>query len=176
MVFKITLEPPGPPPGLTKSDYNAACAVAYADMGQRWHSAFLPRHFTHEGARRYRYTTRQGQGPLGGRRYAQSYTGRKQRYYGHTLPLVYTGTSRRRAMIQKIRANSRGVRVIIDAPALNFMPRGGRISMRDEVTRIADDEWRDLETVFERRLNEEMQRRMANAEVARGIKREMRGR
>ncbi len=175
-MLKFTLEPPGPPPGLTKSDYNAACAVAFAEMGTLWHTRYLPEHFTHAGARKYHYTPRQGQGPMGGKRYGQSYTGRKERYYSHTLPLVYTGTSRTRALIQKIRANSRGVRVVIDAPALNFIPKGGRISLRDEVTRIADDEWQAMERAFEVRLNEEVQRRIDNAEAARGIKKEMRRR
>jgi len=175
-MLKFTLEPPGPPPGLTKSDYNAACAVAFAEMGTLWHTRYLPKHFTHAGARKYHYVPRQGQGPMGGQRFRQSYTGRKERYYGHTLPLVYTGTSRTRALIQKIRANSRGVRVVIDAPALNFIPKGGRISLRDEVTRIADDEWQAMERAFEARLNDEVQRRIDNAEVARGIKKEMRRR
>ncbi len=111
----------------------------YFKMAQHWDTEFKERHFTKEGAREYGYIPRKGE--RGGRNFKKTYTGRKKEAFGHTLPLVFTGdTMRRLTSVSDIRATKKFGRAILNAPTLNFIPFGGRINLRDEMTRVSDDE------------------------------------
>lgn len=136
-MIKITLEPQSVP-GLDRKSWGEVVARAMGLMGAYWHEFMRPKHFTHSGAALYGYSKRVGQGD--GRRFSTSYTGRKLRKFGHTLPLVYTGRSRTLSSIRNITANSRGVTIRITAPTLNLRPKGGRINMRKEMETVASSE------------------------------------
>ena len=72
------------------------------------------------------------------------------RIKGHNDPLVWSGRSRRLASIRKVRATSRGARVILNAPALNRMKR------QKELTRVIPREM----LVLSRRLDRFINRRL----------------
>ena len=104
------------------------------EMGVYWHGHYLPKHFTPAGAAEYGYTPR-----------TKGYMIRKARVKHHQNPLEYSGESKARAtMIRDVRPtatrNNVKVRVVLHTPALNFIPKGGRINLRDEVTRVSDRE------------------------------------
>lgn len=137
LLIKVRKE--GPTAGLTRTELNSATRATYRSMGEHWHSEFRPKHFTHQGAREYGYTPRQG-AEAGVRRFARSYQGRKLKKYGHTLPLVKTGLSQKLAQIRDVRATSKGSRVVIHARTFNRSNPHSRINMREEVTAVSKPE------------------------------------
>ena len=133
-------------PGLLRSAYVSALTL--------WHTEFRPIHFTKRAASRYRYTPRAGQrAPRGSKAYQRSYTARKQREKGHTLPLVYTGQSRRLAQLRDIRATSKGGRVKIHARGLRRRHPKSRINMAKEMTRLIPTEKRAMIEAFGKRVS-----------------------
>jgi hypothetical protein len=90
---------------LKKNDVKDAIRAAMQGMGVHWRRRFLPKHFTHAGAREYGYHPRAGE-KGSHRKYYGSYTHQKLRKMNHTLPLVYSGEMRRQALfgLQKVRA------------------------------------------------------------------------
>jgi hypothetical protein len=124
-----------------KREMNRILKECWSLIGQLWHREMRPKHFTHAGAREYGYTPRSGESARPcSKGFRRSYTGRKLRKFGHTLPLVYTGTSRGLTRTGNITATSKGVRIAMHAPALNLRPKGGTINLYDEMTRISQRE------------------------------------
>jgi hypothetical protein len=101
-----------------------------------------PKHFTHEGAQEYGYTPRSGEaGGTSSKDFFRSYTGRKQRKFGHTLPLVYTGELREMSKTANIQPTASGVHVALSrANKANWHNPNSQIDMRDELTRVSDEE------------------------------------
>lgn len=146
----------GPTPRAIKSELGRATIAALRQIGALWHSRFRPKHFTHAGAKEYGYTRRRGEdSTFGSKSFWGSYTGRKFNRYRHTLPLVYSGLSRRLTAVRDIRATRKRVRIVMPAPALNLRPRNGRIRMREEMTRVSRREADFLTETFEGRINRE---------------------
>lgn len=127
-------------------------------IGQRWGEEFLPKHFTAEQSK-YDFAPRGGQqaGTVG-KKFWRSYTGRKQKKYGHTLALVYSGRSAQQARGFQVHATRNGAKVTVPAPTLNYRTRGSDLDMADEVRRITPDELRSLAAygtrVLERSIKE----------------------
>src|SRR5574340_797078 len=98
MLASFQIRYQGPVPGslnLTQRQFNDLVREAWLETGEYWWNHFLPKHFTHEGAREYGYLPRSGEaGTPGARHFWTSYSGRKQREEGHTLPLVFAGRMR----------------------------------------------------------------------------------
>lgn len=143
--------------GLTPRRYlaerNRIHKEMWRSLGEHWHRYQRPKHFTKAGAQEYGYAPRSGDpGRTHPKGFHRSYQGRKLRRFGHTLPLVYTGLSRNLTRVRDVRPTSKGVRVIMRAPALNLRPKGGRINMRNELINISRRDARALVSVGERRL------------------------
>jgi hypothetical protein len=139
LLIKVTYS--GATPDMAKRALNELYKQSFGITGKLWHTRFHRKHFTHRGAREYRYSPRHGERmSKGSKRYRQSYTGRKERTFGHTLPLVLTGASRKLASIKDVRATSKGARVVIHARGLNRRRRGAKQSMRAEMTTISAGE------------------------------------
>lgn len=124
-------------PRLAKKAINDIARETVREMGAYWHDHFREKHFTQAGAREYGYATRQ-----------RGYMIAKARIHHHQNPLEFTGLSHALSKIKDIRATATSkeakVRVVLHTPALNFIPRGGSINMRDEMTRISRDEAEQL--------------------------------
>lgn len=137
-MIKITIKEIQPTPRGMKRELGRCLKAMWADMGVMWHREFRPKHFTAAGAREYGYQPRSGErGSRGSKAFKSSYTGRKLRQKGHTLPLVWSGLSRTFTRMRDVRSTSKGARVVMNPPALNLRPKGGTIDMRDELTRIS---------------------------------------
>ncbi len=118
---------------------NVVRAMVY-DMGVHWHVHFREKHFTQAGAAEYGYTPR-----------TKGYMIRKARVMHHQNPLEFSGRSRALSAIRDVRPTAtKGegkVRVVLHTPALNFIPKGGRINLRDEMTRVSGREVVDIAKV-----------------------------
>jgi len=131
-------------PGLPKRTYNGFLKRAYFLLGLWWHTKCRPKHFTRAGAREYHYTPRQGERGSASenarRGFRSTYTGQKLRRMGHTLPLVWSGLSRAMTAIRNIRASFKGVKVVLNAPTLNYRRPGSPIDKRREMTTVSEAE------------------------------------
>lgn len=121
-------------PKVAQRKQNDIAANAAIEIGRYWHSHFRLKHFTQEGGKEYGYAPRNVR-----------YMIVKARTYGHRDPLVFTGLSRALSNLQDVR-RVRAVRgeavakVVLHTPALNLIPKGGHINLRDEMTRTSQRE------------------------------------
>jgi hypothetical protein len=133
----------GPTPKLMARERNNVNREVMRDLGNYWHDNFRAKHFTREGAFEYGYALR-----------SRGYMIRKAKVKGHQDPLVWSGLSRELSRIKDIRPTATSalskVRVILHTPALNFIPKGGNINLRDEMTRVSE---REITTLGEVVLN-----------------------
>ena len=106
-MVKVTVTP-AKPAGMMKRDWNKVLKGALGRMGTGWHSLYMPRKFEPSAVCRYGYRPR-----------SIGYNKRKLRIKGHKNPLVWSGRSKRLTSIRKVRATSKGSRVIMNAPQLN---------------------------------------------------------
>lgn len=123
--------------GLRKRQVQRAARIALEAMGRQWHSQFLPLHFQPDAYARYGYRQRKGQGlDPQGRAFRRSTVGRKLRYKGHNLPLVFSGEGRMLALGPiRLRSSSQQARVLLPTK-FNYRNPKSRISMRDELTKL----------------------------------------
>ena len=140
--------------GFPAKSKNAAAKATYEGMGLFWHENQLDKHFTHAGAREYNYAPRQTAEP-GARTFARSYTGQKLKKFGHTLPLVKTGQSRRLCRIRDVRPSSKGARIVLHARTFNFKNALSFINMRQEVTSVSKTDEEQLGEAGERLIQKE---------------------
>ena len=170
--------------GFRKSFINSMIRNAYYAMGKRWHEEYRPLHFTERGKRRYKMAPRQGEGKrmrgyykdeqayyrarfiaMGRKgkyvpkRWKRSYTGRKDAEKHHTKPLVWSGESESLTERLDIRATKNGVKVVLNAPRLNFTritqdDSGVVINMIEETTKVLPSEFSDLLRVGERSIQD----------------------
>jgi len=109
----------------------------FKNIGETWHEKHRRRHFSHFGARLYGYEPRR-----------RSYNFRKRKRFGHTLPLVFTGVSRKLSQTKRIRVSNSGtperpqlsVHITMPIRVFNFKPRGSNVNMRQEFSTISRDE------------------------------------
>ncbi len=133
----FTLKETGPTPGILKRALPRLNKAAWKAAGIFWHTEFRPLHFLRSATRRYGYLPRSGSRlPRGSKGFRRSYSGRKLRKYHHMKPLVFSGQSRDLTKIRNIKATSKGVRVSMNAPALNARPKDGRIRMHKELRKV----------------------------------------
>lgn len=152
MIGGIVIAKQGATPGILAKERNRIKKASFFKIGTYWHARFLQEHFKNSAFQRYAEVYRPRKGMSGNphpRGFKRSYTGQKLRRFGHTLPLVYTGESRRLARIRDVRATSRGNRVVIHARRFNMRSPHSRINMREEATIIIASEERKLGEVFD---------------------------
>lgn len=90
--------------------------------------------------------------------YNRTYTRRKERQFGHSKPLNFTGAGMLEALSNpKIRSNSKQARVVLPSK-FNFKSQYSRISMRDEITRLIPTEVADLLNVGRNALKQAIAR------------------
>jgi hypothetical protein len=147
----------GAVPGATLDDaaLKGILKEAWFDPGKQWHQELRPKHFTKQGGGEYAYAPRAGEPGNERKNFWTSYTGRKQKRFGHTLPLVYSGDSSGdsllvRSRVARIENSPNGVKVILSgANKANWHNPKSNIDMRAELTRISDLEVAELTNVLE---------------------------
>lgn len=99
MKFNIAVDPPQ---DLSRRKYREAMKKAWKRLGEFWHERILPKHFRMTATAEYKYQKRdEGQSVQlkdGTFKFRPGYVQRKERKFGHRLPLVYTGNMRAQAM------------------------------------------------------------------------------
>jgi hypothetical protein len=103
--------------------HREAAKGAYAAAGEDYHRELRPKRFTKEHAAEAQYKPRAGETlQWGSKAFWRSYTGRKLKKYGHTLPLVFSGRTRDRAQMATITSTSNRGQIRYQVNALNFIP------------------------------------------------------
>ena len=148
----------GPLPGIKgwKGIFGRAKKAAYYALGLMWHVDIRPEHFTKSGAQRYQYAPRGGEAGNPDRYgFWRSYTGRKQKKYHHTKPLMLTGQSQRATRMAMITSTSRGARIAVGAGRLgNKTPAGP--DMEEELITIDQRDARRLADRWAREVEKEL--------------------
>jgi len=159
ILINIRYEGAVPGPNLSPGALSNILKKAWYEPGKNLHENFRPKHFTQEGAREYGYAPRRGEeSGTSGKAFWRSYTGRKLKKFGHTLPLVYSGDLRDRTRIARIDSKADGVRVVLpQANKANFHNPKSNVNMREELTRISADEARQSAEL----LDQAVRRRIA---------------
>jgi hypothetical protein len=103
--------------------HREAAKGAYAAAGEDYHRELRPKRFTREHAKEAGFQPRAGENlAWGSKAFWKSYTGRKLKKYGHTLPLVFTGRTRDRAQMATITSTSNRGQVKYQVNVLNYIP------------------------------------------------------
>lgn len=152
----ILIKTNGTGAGIPKRQLNQMLRSGFEELGVKWHREYRPLHFTNQASTRYNYQPRQGERgsnvPFRSKN-RLSYTARKLRNYGHTKPLVLTGESEQLTRIRNVTATSKGCRVRMNAPTLNFRPH-----MREELTRMIDSEREALTKTLDDHIDSELEK------------------
>ena len=152
---------------LKQSEINAVTREAMRALGLRWRRKYLPKHFTHQGAREYKYTRRKNY--VTSKRKRESYVQRKKREKGHTLPLVWSGEGRREALRSKkvvATATSTKAKATIPLPSVfNFRSKFSKVDMRKEITTVSAAELRELEVFLANEMAKGLNEAGAGASV-----------
>ncbi len=141
-MIRIDVQFTGTVPRFQRREWGKVKKTGFEAIARSWHQKMRTKHFTPAGAREYRYSPRDGErGTKGARFFDRSYTGRKLKRHGHTLPLVFSGVSRRLSQLRNISATSKGAKVRMNVPQLNRARRpAGKKSLREELTTVSDRE------------------------------------
>jgi hypothetical protein len=127
----------GATPGMLKRELNNILKACWLHVGTFWHQRYRGKHFTKEGAMEYGYAPR-----------SRWYEAEKRRKQGHADPLTFSGASKIRTMGLDVRATSKGCRIVLHAPALNFRRPNMKADMRKEMTTVSGREWHEMKNQF----------------------------
>ena len=156
--------------GLRKSQVNRALKRANIATGKHFRRRFLPARFTEQGGRRLKYTPRSGELRVGlPKREPKSrrkYAPRKQRFLGHSNPLVFSSEGRRLALYgpQIVRATSKTIRIPLPRK-YNFRNPRSRVNMADEIRTVANREARELSEFLVKQIEREFARDIGGGAV-----------
>lgn len=119
----IKIRERGAVPRSLAKQHRQASRQAFQAIAEQHHRENTPRRFTKEHAIEAGYQKRAGeQLAFGTKAFWNSYTGRKLRKYGHTLPLVFSGQTRDRARMATITVTTNRGQLRYSVQALNFNP------------------------------------------------------
>lgn len=161
MIGTITMRERGSTPrGLAKEVNNMKRRAAIV-MATHFHEALRDRRFTREHAREAGYGLRKGEELARGEKgFRRSYTGRKLKSKGHTLPLVYSGKSRDAARNARLSATATSshttARAAYSLSKFNFRHPNSKINMALEFRRIIPREAKELGGVYDAELDKEL--------------------
>lgn len=145
--------------GFSRRGFQRLLKDAYTAIGQQWVRECLPKHFTKAGAAEYDYAPRKGEGSTG-KAFWRSYTGRKQKRFGHSLPLVFSGELQANVLAgPNITATSRGCRVRLGGSnKANWKHPASQVDMRAELTRISAAERKKLTLAMNAQIDRAIRR------------------
>jgi hypothetical protein len=143
MLKDITIAERGAVPRILRKDFGRESKRSWDYAGGQHHVNFWRARFKPAHARKAKYAKRKGELlARSTKQFRRSYFGRKYWSGSHgggmqkANPLWWSGTSKRRATFAKIAPTRKGVKIRYNTPAFNLRPRGGRINMREEFTRV----------------------------------------
>lgn len=147
----------GPVPSKFRKAWTVEAKAAWDETARVWHRRYRDKRFTHEGAREYKFTRRSGMNLRGAnrKRYKRTYSGRKESKFGHTLPNVWSGLSRRLAKQIVTRPKSKGVRIPLAMTARYPIPNS-QINQLREYRAVSEREQTFLTKDHDRRINKRL--------------------
>ena len=129
-----------------KRAYDASVKQIWFDFGVEFHSQFSDARFTHAHASKAGYAQR-----------SKQYERRKFKKFGHTYPLVWSGTARRLVRTANVVATKNGVSVrYAGARVFNFKNPKSQVNMREEFTKVLPEEAEHLVRFFETKLGQKL--------------------
>jgi hypothetical protein len=136
--------------------HREASRQAYQAIAEKHHEENTAKRFTKEHALAAGYRKRAGEEhPFGSKAFWNSYTGRKLKKHGHTLPLVFSGETRARARMATIVVTTNRGQLKYQVNALNYQPW-----TRDEFIKILPAEAKELgqhwDQIYNRQFNQDL--------------------
>lgn len=152
----IGLRDRGPIAAGMKRAFNNASKTSWQRTALHFHAQLRENRFDPDHQREAGFALRKGQGlPKGSKAYRGSYTGRKERRFGHTRALEFTGDTRRAIKSASVSSTSKGGKVSYPgARAFSFRHPRSKIRMQDEFRRILPAEAEELAHVYDGHLDE----------------------
>lgn len=145
MIMAFKIKKVGPIPGvISRRELQEIMKEMWNWGGEYWHKNFRAKHFTVAGGKEYGYRPR-----------SKQYLIQKGKTARHQRPLVKTGESEKATRMRDVRATSKGVRVVMVAPKLNYHKGDGK-SPRQELTTISANERDEIVSMMERHLDESL--------------------
>lgn len=173
-MFKITITRTGLL-AIGRNGYREIGRLAIRAAAEYWWAKYLPLHFQNIAYQRYRYPRRDKRtNALKIARKPWPFGEHLEPAIGEVKPLVFSGRSRELALaaphIHAVAKTFERYRsdTIINAPAFNFGV-GKRIDMRDEVTRVNEQEIKTLERIFGAEWEAQLKTRGASATTTKKI-------
>ena len=125
---------------------NSFIKPMYEELGKHWLRYIRPKHFTNAGASEYNYSPRKGERGSDFRgKFKRSYTGRKLKEKGHTRPLEHSGELKRLSARGRFEHTYSGMRIVLSqAGKANFKHPNSKIRMSSELTRVSQNDAREL--------------------------------
>ena len=117
----------GATPQVALREQRALNKFAWEATGKYWGQEMLPRHFSAMAQPLYGYRDR-----------TAKYQARKQKQFGHTRPLVFSGETELMSKFFRVRPTKYGAQITVQAPAVNLCQRG------EELRAVAEPEAKDL--------------------------------
>ena len=149
-MFMWKIELAGAVPGVVAKEWARIRTEAWPALGDCWHQKFRERHFTKGAAQLYGYAQRKGEG-TSGKKFWRSYTGRKQKKWGHTRPLVFSGLSL--VLTRKRNYSITKTQITIRLPTgFNRRNKHSNVNMRDEITTVLPQESNAMINAFYGRI------------------------
>lgn len=110
MMGRIQIKERGATPRNMRAAYTKGSKTAWTETGKFWHRSHMPRHFAESAFARYKYQPR-----------SKAYQKKKRSLKKHGRPLVWSGdTEQAVKRYRDVRATSKGARLVMNVPALNF--------------------------------------------------------
>ena len=155
-ITRITIAERGPVPRQMAKQHRQASRQAYLAIAEKHHEENTAKRFTKEHALAAGYRKRAGEEhPFGSKAFWNSYTGRKLKKHGHTLPLVFSGATRARARMATIVVTTNRGQLKYQVNALNYQPW-----TRDEFIKILPAEAKELgqhwDQIYNRQFNQDL--------------------
>lgn len=129
---------------LKKSTLNKLWKLGWSSTARQWARRYLKQHFTHVGARKYKYQLRRGE-RRGGKPARGSYTFRKLKQQGHTRPLEFSGEMKGLAIANNRVTSTRDYGRRHLPRKANFRNPKSKINMLEELRTVTQDETAVLE-------------------------------
>jgi hypothetical protein len=153
--LKVRITERGAVPRRLSKVYTRESKASWYDTGKLFHGEMRDKRFTQEHARVARYVKRAGEEQgLSERAFRRTYTGKKERKFGHRRPLEFSGETRRLVRTANISSTTKGASVRYPgARKFNFRNPHTTINKAKEFRHLTAAEKKTLAANYDDKLN-----------------------
>lgn len=146
LALNVTIKTRGAVPSEIRKAYTKGSKRAWAETAKKFHTDLRDKRFSEEHARTARYKKR-----------TEKYLEAKQRKFGHTRPLEWSGETRRAVKTARITStSSRGKAAYAGARKLNFRSGPNAPNMAKEFRHLTSADKKYLAKDYDANLNREL--------------------